>query len=156
MLTILTFGVTNSSLVTCDVMCYAPWDWQSLVTTILRVSPCNTQSGLAGWVFFWITASGWMMMMRFLNWISAKSCMSMRDFAEIQWRNLMNQYPPTHWGLFLPCDVFVAYISIKLFIFMWKSMDYLFIVKIATASSQQKMFQMTAPFTKFVVWNALH
>ncbi len=33
--------------------------------------------------------------------------------AEIQWRNLMNQDPSTNWVLFLYCDVFVEYISIK-------------------------------------------
>ncbi len=38
----------------------------------------------------------------------------MRDLAEIQCRDLMNQDPPTHWVLFLYCDVFVEYILIKI------------------------------------------
>ncbi len=44
-------------------------------------------------------------------------------------KDLMNQDPPTHWDLFLSCDVVVEYISIK------NVMDYFFIVKVVVVWS---------------------
>ncbi len=39
---------------------------------------------------------------------------------EIEKRDLMNQKTPTHWVLFVSCDVFVEYISIKIVYFYVK------------------------------------
>ncbi len=38
----------------------------------------------------------------------------MRELAKIPWRDLMNQNAPIHWVLFLSCDAFVEYISIRI------------------------------------------
>ncbi len=77
--------------------------------------------------------SGWILMMRSLN-----ECASwMRDLAEIQFRDLMNQDPPTQWVLFLSCNVFLNLFLVKLLFFFWNTMDYFFIVKVVVASLQQ-------------------
>ncbi len=71
----------------------------------------------------------------------------MRDLSEIQWRDLMNQDPPTHWVLILSCDVFVNIFLVKLFIFIWNTVDYFCIVKVVEAPLQQvKIFHITAPW----------
>ncbi len=58
--------------------------------------------------------------------------------AEIQWRDLMNQDPPTHCVLFLSCDVVFEYISSKSVYFQLKCYDYFLIVKVVTWSQQVK------------------
>ncbi len=93
--------------------------------------------------------SGWILIMGSLNWILAtylECTAQMQDLAEIQWRNLLNQDSPTHWVLFLSCTVFVEYISIKLFIFIWNSMNYSNVV--SSLISTSTIFHMTAPFIK--------
>ncbi len=57
----------------------------------------------------------------------------MRNLAEIQFRDLMNQDSPTQWDLFLSCNVFVEYISIKIAYFHLKYYGlFFFIVKSLT------------------------
>ncbi len=67
--------------------------------------------------------------MRFLNWIPHRSLMSMQHELKIQLRltetDLMNEDPPAHLAFVLSCDVLVEYISIKMFISIRNTMDYL-------------------------------
>ncbi len=53
-----------------------------------------------------------------LSQMSHDCAVRMGDLAEIQLRDLMNQNPPTHWVLFLSCDVFLNIFLVKLFIFI--------------------------------------
>ncbi len=79
-------------------------------------------------------------MTRSLNLISGNSykCTArVRDLGEIQFRDLMNQDPPTHWVLFLSCDVCINMFPLKLFIFIWYIMNYFFIVHVVATSSKQ-------------------
>ncbi len=57
--------------------------------------------------------SGWIVMMRSLNEYAAR----MRDLAEIQLRDLINLDPPSHWVLFLSCDVFLNIFPLKVFVY---------------------------------------
>ncbi len=77
--------------------------------------------------------------------ISHKCIAWMRYMVEILWRVLTNQYPPILRVLFSFCDIFVKYISTKMFIFIWIIMDYLFIVKIVVVSSPQVKCSMPLP-----------
>ncbi len=56
-------------------------------------------------------------MMKSLNRIPAKSLISSAEWViwlRSNTTDLMNQDPPTHWGLFLSCDVFLLHIYIPL------------------------------------------
>ncbi len=52
-----------------------------------------------------------------LNQISYQCVARMSKFAEIQFRDLINQHHEStsihYWDLFLSCDVFIEYISIE-------------------------------------------
>ncbi len=52
-----------------------------------------------------------------LSQISHECTARMRDLAEIQCRDFINQDPLTRWILFLSCDVFFQYISSRIVYF---------------------------------------
>ncbi len=87
-------------------------------------------------------------MMKSLNWISAKYLISAQHEWEI-WlksnKDLINQDSPTHWVLFLSCDVVFKYISIKIVYFPLKSYGLSFIVKVVVAWSQQVKCSISLP-----------
>ncbi len=49
-------------------------------------------------------------------------------------------------GLFLSCDVFVEYISIKLFIFIWNTMNYFVKLKVVVVSSKLLKYSKSLPY----------
>ncbi len=81
-------------------------------------------------------------------WIGSQPNLSlMRDLAKIQFRDLMNQDPPTHWVLFLSCDVFFEYISSEIVYFYLKYYGlFLYSKSSRSTITASKMFHITAPW----------
>ncbi len=80
----------------------------------------------------------------------------MRDLAEIQWRDLMNQDPPTHWVLLYPVTFSFEYIFIKI-IYLHLKYCGLFLYSKNSSSSliiSSQMFQVFAQWyhSKHSLW----
>ncbi len=79
----------------------------------------------------------------------------MRHLLVIQWRDLMNQDPLPLTVFFknIFCNVFVEYVSIKIVYFHLKYYRLFLYSKYSSSlTTVSKMFHMTAPFMKCVVW----
>ncbi len=72
-----------------------------------------------------------------LSQISHSCCVLMRDLAEIQWRDFINQDPLTYWVLLLSCDVYFQYIYSRIVYFYLKYYALFFIVNVEGVPSQQ-------------------
>ncbi len=70
---------------------------------------------------------------------------NVKNLNEGQFRDLMNQDPPTQWVLFLSCNVFLNLFLVKLLFFFWNTMDYFFIVKVVVASLQEVKCSISLP-----------
>ncbi len=69
----------------------------------------------------------------------------MKDLAEIQRRDFINQDLLTHWLFFLSCDVFVRYISSRIVYFYLKYYELIFIVKVEGVHSHQLKRSISLP-----------
>ncbi len=91
---------------------------------------------------------------RCLNGISDESLMiecaaQIKDLAKLQW----SQSQESIYTHLLSLSYFIKFLlnifPLKIFIFIWKSVDYCFLEKVIVLS---KMFHMTVPLMKCVIW----
>ncbi len=85
----------------------------------------------------WVDGSWWWDL-----WIGSQSSLSgvfstSKIFGWDPMKNLINQDSPIHWVLFLSSYIFMNIFPLKLFIFIWDTINYFFILKVGVASSQQ-------------------
>ncbi len=82
-----------------------------------------------------------------LSHISHGCAARMKDLAEIQWRDFINQDPLNHLVLLLSCDVFVQYISSRTIYFYLKYYELFFYSKSRRSPTTAiKTLHITAPW----------
>ncbi len=87
------------------------------------------------------TQLGWILMMRSLNWISAKSWMSAQHKWEIWLRShegIWSHESRSTYSLGFVFILWCFYEYISVNIFIWDTMNYFFIVKVVASSQQVK------------------
>ncbi len=79
------------------------------------------------------------------SWIGSQPAHSLEIWLRSNEGSSWIKIHPLNRVLFLSCDVFLNIFLVKLFIFIWNTMDYFFILKVVGAPSQQEKCSISLP-----------